>query len=85
MSDRREFLKKLARGTAYAAPIIYTLSTPRELSAIIVSGMIMIGGMGGSIVAGDEIPGSTAPGSQAPWSAPPPGSDPPGGPPPGGE
>ncbi len=38
MGDRREFLKALAKGATYAAPVIYTLSTPRELMAIVTSG-----------------------------------------------
>jgi hypothetical protein len=29
--DRREFLKKLAKGTAYAAPVVHSLAAPLDL------------------------------------------------------
>ena len=29
--DRRAFLKKLARGTAYAAPVVYSMAAPLDL------------------------------------------------------
>lgn len=87
MTDRREFLKKLAKGAVYSAPIIYTMSTPRELRAIVTSGMIMVFN---SARASDQAPqvkapweGSSQPASPweepAPWSAPPPSTPPSGG------
>jgi len=86
MTDRREFLKKLAKGAVYSAPVIYTMSTPRELRAIVTSGMFMFN----SARASDQTPeirapweGSSQPTSPwqepAPWSAPPPSATPPGG------
>lgn len=36
--NRREFLKRLGKGAAYAAPVVYTLARPRDLHAIVVSG-----------------------------------------------
>jgi hypothetical protein len=76
MVDRREFLKKLAKGSAYAAPMVYTLATPDHLAAI-TSGMIMTGMMGMLV-----FPWQEPPGSQPPNSAPP-GSTSPGSPPTG--
>ena len=29
--DRREFIKKLAKGTAYAAPVVHSLAAPLDL------------------------------------------------------
>ncbi len=79
MEERREFLKKLAKGTAYAAPLIYTLSTPRDLMAIVTSGMMSF-----SQRVADPL-GIEPPGSQPPWSQPAPGSEPPGSQPPGSQ
>jgi len=31
MSDRREFLKKLAKGAVYAAPVVYSIAAPVDL------------------------------------------------------
>ena len=68
MTDRREFLKKLARTAAYSAPVIYTLSTPRELHAIVTSGM-----MWGASMAAPSQQGLS---SQAPWDQSAPGQAP---------
>ena len=56
----------VAKGAAYSAPVVYTLSTPRELRAIVTSGMFMTGR---SQVAPGAQPASQ--GVQAPWAAPP--------------
>ena len=63
MTDRREFLRKLAKGAAYAAPVIYTLSTPRDLMAIITSGMMGAGNVRDTI----QLEGQGT--FQAPWDA----------------
>jgi len=82
MVDRRGFLRKLAKGAAYAAPAIYTLSTPRDLSAIITSGMIVF--MAQQTPAaqseGPQAPWNVPPQTMSPWAEPPPwGQSPPGG------
>ena len=33
MDERREFLKRVAKGAVYVSPVIYTLSSPRDLMA----------------------------------------------------
>ena len=43
--SRKEFLKKLARGSAYVAPVVSTLLTPRSVSAQQSQVMVMMGGM----------------------------------------
>ena len=43
-SDRRQFLKKLAATTAYAAPAIKTLAAPDPASAQTLSTKMMMGG-----------------------------------------
>ena len=76
--SRREFLKKLARGSLYTAPVVATLVTPRSVSAGSNSGMSSgKGGGGGNRMAQQrQLP-------DAPWFKPPPGqapaSTPPGG------
>jgi hypothetical protein len=76
MADRREFLRALAKGVAYAAPVVYTLSTPRELGAVVTSGMIMVMNVQDSIsvqnLQGTQAPWSTNASPTAPWAAPPP-------------
>ena len=68
---RREMIKAIATGAAYAAPTILTLTAPSHLVAQGPSGMMMIMMMGGGMP------------TFAPNFAPPPGSvTPP--PPPGG-
>jgi hypothetical protein len=74
--DRREFLKKLAKTAAYAAPVVYSLAAPLELI-----GAQMDMGHGSEMMmapaaAGQSEPAGSekAPGSQpAPWERPPPG------------
>ena len=75
MTDRREFLKKLAKGTAYAAPVIYTMATPRDLMAITPSHAMDMGmGMGmfvapWTVPPSSTVPTTTAPGSTVPGSS----------------
>ena len=84
MVDRREFLRKLGKGAVYAAPVIHTLATPRDLQAIFTSGMfnmmwdMMPGMMGNSLVA--DPPWAAPAGPASPWTAPAPWSVPPAGP-----
>ena len=47
--NRREFLKQLAKGTAYAAPVVYTLAAPIEVA-----------GQGGSMKKGGGSGGSSS-------------------------
>lgn len=72
-ASRREFLIKVAKGTAYTAPLVVTLSVPESLTAQApASQKMMMGGMG---MAGAAAPsGSSAPaaGPTPPWAAPPP-------------
>jgi len=76
MADRREFLRTLAKGVAYAAPVVYTLSTPRELGAIVTSGMMIFSNLQDSLsvqnLQGRQAPWSTNALPEAPWGAPPP-------------
>ncbi len=71
--SRREFLKKLARGSLYTAPVVATLVTPRSVSGGgggMSSGMSMMSGMPQQ----RQLP-------DAPWFKPPPGQAPPSTPP----
>ena len=63
--SRKEFLKKLARGSAYVAPVVSTLLTPRSVSAQESQVMVMMDPppMGG--MATRNLP-------DAPWFKPPP-------------
>ena len=66
--SRKEFLKKLAQGSIYAAPVVSTLLTPRSVSAQESQAMMGAGpppmGMGG--MQERNLP-------DAPWFKPPPG------------
>ncbi len=81
MDDRRAFLRKLAKGAAYAAPVIYTLSTPRDLMAVITSGMIMLSNVQDSVsfqgAEGPAAPWNTRAEPVAPWAVQPPWARPP--------
>jgi hypothetical protein len=74
--DRRAFLKKVAKGSLYAVPVIRTVATPPELAALAAQQASMKGmgndnmGGGGNFVApaGAGGPGPT---SSAPWAKPP--------------
>jgi hypothetical protein len=65
MIDRRDFLKKLAKGSAYTAPIVFTLATPDHLAAT-TSGMTMMDMMGMLVFPWKEPPGSKPPGTEPP-------------------
>ena len=78
MTDRREFLRRMAAGAAFVAPVVHTLVAPRGLTA---QGSSNTGKGGGGGTGGGgknmltvEPQGSTAPGSKAPWEVAPPGS-----------
>ncbi len=64
MEDRREFLKKLAKGSVYSAPVIRTLATPPELMAVTQSSMKK--GQPPVMMLIAPIP--TGGGSTAPWA-----------------
>ena len=73
-AGRRAFMKKLAGGVAYSAPVVYSMAAPMELVA--QSGKVkgkVVSGKGGTLAVPD--PGT----SGDPFAAPPPGSTPPGG------
>jgi hypothetical protein len=66
--NRRAFLKKLAKGAAYSAPVVYSMAAPVDLL-----GQGMSSGKGG----GKDMTKSTTGGTTL--AVPPPGSVPPGG------
>ncbi len=70
--SRREFLKKLARGSLYTAPVVATLVTPRSVSGSGKGKGGMSSGMSGGMGMGQQrqLP-------DAPWFKPPPGHAPP--------
>jgi hypothetical protein len=67
--NRRAFLRKLAKGAAYTAPVVYSMSAPVDLI-----GQGMSSGKGG----GKDMDKATG-ASQTQFVPPPPGSVPPGG------
>lgn len=84
-ASRRDFLLKLAKGAAYAAPVVASMSAPERLLAQ-VSPSQKMGGMAmgkgkPNAVSGFTADPTLAPGSKtAPWTVAPPGSSgPPGG------
>jgi len=68
--DRRAFLRKMAKGAAYSAPVVYSMAAPVELvgqgkSSGKGGDMKMGGGMGGGgggMGGGGLPPGSVPPG-----------------------
>ena len=75
--DRRAFLKAIAKGTVYAAPVVRTLAAPASASGQAppsqkMQMMNMGAGMGG--MGGMAAP-ATAGLRVAPWFRPPPGGD----------
>ncbi len=76
--DRRAFLRRLAKGAVYAAPVIHSMAAPLEAvgqgksTSHKHAGKEGHGPWTGSAIGGPGLGGS-APGSQAP-----PGSEPPG-------
>jgi len=81
--SRREFLLKMAKGTAYVAPVVVTLSTPDGLLGQGQSTNSQKGGMGKGKGKGQgqgvnpqiQAPSFTP---RAPWQTAPPGTTPPG-------
>ena len=74
-ADRREFLRKLAGGVAYSAPVIYSMTAPMDVVA--QSGK---GGSQGSVKGhGKDQTVGTAGSSGMTSFVPPPGNRPPGG------
>ncbi len=67
-SNRREFLKKLAKSAVYTAPVIATFAAPPDLLGQGKSSQHKKGG-------GKSGMAAPAPGPAAPWNAPPPGSN----------
>jgi hypothetical protein len=82
--SRREFLLKMAKGAAYVAPVVVTLSTPDGLLGQGQSTNSQKGGMGKGKGQGIN-PQIQAPSftPRAPWQTAPPGTTPPGTMPPG--
>ncbi len=68
-ADRRDFLKRLARSAAYAAPVITSLAAPLDL---VGQGQASVHKQTGGGDPGHGAPGMAA-GQQAPWDQPPPG------------
>jgi hypothetical protein len=71
-ADRREFLRKLAGGVAYSAPVVYSMAAPMDLVA--QSGK----GKAEPSAKGKDWMGSSV-AVPPPSSPPPPGNRPPGG------
>lgn len=69
--DRREFLKRLAKTTAYVAPVVYSLAAPVDLIGQGMSSMHKP--MKGAAATQQAPSGTQQPGGQAPWDRPPPG------------
>ena len=68
--DRRAFLKKMAKGVAYSAPVVYTMAAPVDLLGQGMSsgkgmgkGMDMDGEKGMSGMFWTEPPGGSPPGT----------------------
>ena len=71
MPSRREFVKRIARGSAYVAPMIHTLAVPARATAqVSFMGMGIGMGMGPADAQGESTPIRT----EAPWFRPPPGA-----------
>lgn len=70
--SRREFLKKLAQGSIYTAPVVSTLLAPPLANGQALPSQMMMMGveMGMNEMTGRGSPTGLA---QAPWSKPPPG------------
>jgi hypothetical protein len=74
-ADRREFLRKLASGVAYTAPIVYSMAAPMDVVAQSGKGMSQ-----GSVKGhGKDWTGDSKGNSGMTSFVPPPGSVPPGG------
>ena len=66
--SRKEFLKRLARGSIYVAPVVSTLLTPRSVSAQASQAMMGSGNMGQSGMGAMQVRNLP----EAPWFKPPP-------------
>ncbi len=78
--SRREFLLKLAKNAAYAAPVVVSMSAPSSLLAQAAVSHKKGGdkkGKESNLVGGFEV--APLPGPTAPWAVAPPGSTDPGG------
>lgn len=73
-ADRRDFLRKLAGGVAYSAPVVYSMAAPMDLVAQSGKGQ----SQGSAKGKGQGWMGSSV-AVPPPSSAPPPGNRPPGG------
>ncbi len=71
-SDRREFLKKLAKTAVYSAPVIASLAAPIELVGQGQSPTHKHHG-GSASPTSQELPPNPQPGGPPPWDQPPPG------------
>ena len=71
--DRRAFLKKLAKGTVYAAPVVHSLAAPLDLVGQGKSSEHKHQGMLGATAS----PGGSSLTQQTDIGAPPPGQQPP--------
>jgi len=79
MDDRRAFLKKLAKGMVYSAPVVTTLAFPKELRAINISNFMMSGisaAPESQTGIGVPSPWAEAPTAAPPWSGNSPGTRP---------
>lgn len=78
-SSRREFLLKVARGAAYAAPVIVSMSAPEKLLAQATASQKKGGGSKGKgknpnlNASGTQFQTGPDAGATAPWSKPPDG------------
>ncbi len=73
MDNRREFLRRMARGAVWVAPVVSTLSLPERLYGINLSafGAARQAPADANAVQGSSAPGSTPPGGSPPGSNPP--------------
>jgi len=72
--DRREFIKRLAIGAAYAAPAVYSLTAPSDLAGQGMASKHMMDGGGGMMGGGGGMMGMAPGATPAPWDRPPPGA-----------
>ncbi len=79
--SRRQFLLKLAKGAAYAAPVVVSMSAPSSLHAQAAVSHKKGGGkmMSGNVVTDFSLAPSPARGPVAPWRIAPPSTRGPGG------
>lgn len=73
--DRRAFLRKIAKGAVYVAPVVYSMALPTRVMASHKPGHTMMP-MGSAPAQQQQQQPTTQ--RDAPWQRPPPGSTPPG-------